>query len=83
MIPTDDKQYKHRCEGWRRTGGAFTLGPVVWNQCENEGEVMLTTKMKGEKKQTLPACKTCWQECIDKGIRILNVSPIIEVDNGN
>lgn len=76
-----------RCEGWRRKGGAFTFGPVVWKQCSNEASVMLTVlqKPKGEKKkirQVLPACPTCWQECIDTGIEIEKAAPIIKKKGG-
>jgi hypothetical protein len=34
----------NRCEGWRRYGGAFTLGPVHWEQCEAQGIVRLKFK---------------------------------------
>jgi hypothetical protein len=63
-----------RCEGWRRYGGAFTLGPVRWEQCSNEAIVMLTVKQ--EKVENLPACKACWQEAIDKKIEIVKAEPI-------
>lgn len=63
-----------RCEGWRRTGGAFTLGPVRWDQCENDGYVLL--EVDGKK---MPACAECWKECRDKGVVIQSVSPIPEV----
>jgi hypothetical protein len=37
---------------------------------------MLTVKQEG-KEQTLPACDTCWRECIDSGLTILSASPVI------
>ena len=64
-----------RCEGWRRYGGAFTLGPVYWVQCNEQGIVALTLRQDGKTK-TLPACKTCWQECIDNKIEIVKVVPM-------
>ena len=65
-----------RCEGWRRYGGAFTLGPPEWRQCENEAVVMLTVEQEAVSK--LPACGECWKEGIEKGITILKVEPIEE-----
>ena len=66
-----------RCEGWTRKGGAFTLGPVTWSQCENESIVNIKFKQGDEPIATLPACKQCWQKCIDsKNIKILSVEPI-------
>ena len=50
-----------RCEGYRRTGGAFTLGPVKWEQCKNDAVVMMEFKHDGE-VQTLPACRECLGE---------------------
>lgn len=63
-----------RCEGWRRNGGAFTLGPVTWKQCENEAVVILEVVQDG-KVESLPGCATCWQECIDSGIQINSSRP--------
>ena len=67
-----------RCEGYRRYGGAFTFGPVIWRQCENEAMVMLEVKQKEEGVYKGPACGECWQEAIgnDK-IEIISVEPII------
>lgn len=64
-----------RCEGWRRHGGAFTLGPVRWEQCTEQGTVLLTVRQAG-KVQTLPACRTCWKEVEENKIEILKVKPI-------
>lgn len=63
-----------QCEGWRRYGGAFSLGGVRWEQCKNEAVVLL--KVEQEKVQTLPACLECWNEAKAKGIKILSTEPI-------
>ena len=65
-----------RCEGWRRYGGAFTLGPPEWVQCENDAIVLLTVQQ--EKVETLPSCSDCWKEGIKRGITILKVEPVEE-----
>lgn len=64
-----------KCEGYHRRGGAFTLGPVVWEQCENAATVNLTIRDKRETK-TLPACDQCWQKVIDSGLEIIEAKPI-------
>ena len=65
-----------RCEGWRRNGGAFSLGPVEWVQCEDRGDVMLKLNQGGEISE-LPACQHCWNECIQTtGIEVLSAKPI-------
>ena len=66
-----------RCEGWRRYGGVFTLGPVTWKQCEAQGIVMLKFK-DGKKVKKLPACKECWAECLTTGVVIIEARPIIK-----
>jgi len=72
------KKKTPRCEGWRRYGGAFTLGPVKWVQCPESATVMLTVKQEGEKKkQRMPSCQKCWLEaCSTKGIAVLDAKPI-------
>lgn len=65
---------KKQCEGWRRKGGAFSLGPVTWSQCENEATAILTVTQDGETRD-FPACGTCWNECIEKGMDIKNSVP--------
>lgn len=66
-----------QCEGMRRFGGAFSLGPVQWKQCENEATVMLTVKQKGEKVGEFPACPTCWQECLGtEGMTVKKARPL-------
>lgn len=64
-----------RCEGYRRRGGAFTLGPVVWEQCENDALVELIITQDG-KEVTGPSCITCWNEAMgnDK-IQVKSVKP--------
>lgn len=64
-----------RCEGWRRRGGAFTLGPVTWKQCEAQGIVTLKFKDDRGKVKTLPACKECWAECLATGVTIIEARP--------
>lgn len=66
-----------QCEGWRRTGGAFTFGPVKWEQCKNNAIVMITVTQDG-KTETLPACVECWNECINTKIKISEVKPLVE-----
>jgi hypothetical protein len=73
------KVQRQRCEGWVRHGGAFTLGPVTWEQCPNDATIMLTVvRKKGDKlPPTLPACGSCWQRCIDDtNIKIVKVELI-------
>jgi len=67
--------FEMRCEGWRRNGGAFTFGPVKWEQCKNDAIVLLTVEQDGTVEE-LPACSACWQECLDNGIQINSSRPI-------
>ena len=46
-----------QCEGWRRTGGAFTFGPVTWDQCENDAIANIKFTQGKESIKTLPGCK--------------------------
>jgi len=65
-----------RCEGFRRYGGAFTLGPVRWEQCKEKATVQLRIKQDG-KKQSFPACDTCWREAErTKGMKVISASPV-------
>ena len=61
-----------QCKGFRRFGGAFTMGAPTWVQCEETGIVML--KIEGEDK--MPACEKCWIETIETGIKIEEVLPM-------
>lgn len=70
-----------RCEGWRRYGGAFTLGPVTWKQCEEAAIVQLKFRQDG-KVDTLPACQTCWDECIENDIKIIKATPLTHQSKG-
>lgn len=70
-----DEQKKPQCEGWRRSGGAFTLGPVQWKRCENDAIVNLTVEQDG-KIQTIPACMQCWGEGLERGIDVKSATPI-------
>ena len=71
-----------RCEGYRRHGGIFTLGPVKWVQCEEEAVVRLEVKQKEDDGTTVfPACLTCWKEAVnydDKYVKVLAAEPITE-----
>jgi hypothetical protein len=69
-----------QCEGWRRYGGAFSLGPTKWKQCTENAIVMLTVKQ--EKEEELPACNMCWKEAIEKEIKILKVIPLAAQEAG-
>lgn len=64
-----------QCEGYRRYGGAFTLGPVRWAQCKEKAIVMLEVLQDGEVLKQ-PSCKKCWEESIEYGIKITNAEPI-------
>lgn len=63
-----------RCEGWRRTGGAFSLGPPTWSQCDNNATVMLDIEQ--EDRQQMPACNMCWSEAKEVGLKIHNADPL-------
>lgn len=67
-----------RCEGMRRYGGAFSLGPVTWTQCENDATVLLRLKQKDGPVEEMPACMDCWKEAQDPqwNIKILSAKPI-------
>ena len=56
-----------QCEGYRRNGGAFQLGPVKWERCKNDATHYVTVSQDG-KRSKLPACEKCLTECIDNGI---------------
>ncbi len=60
-----------RCEGWIRTGGIFTLGPVEWDQCKNDGKFMVTFKYQDEPEKTLPACESCLSQIEGSGAVII------------
>ncbi len=65
-----------RCEGFRRYGGAFSLGPVTWEQCRETATVMLTIREK-KHRGTFPACQTCWNEALSTaGIVVTDAKPI-------
>jgi len=66
-----------RCEGYRRYGGVFSLGPVTWAQCSEEAVVMITVTQDGETK-SFPACFTCWHEALETGIKVSDVRLIVE-----
>ena len=53
-----------QCDGWRRYGGAFSLGPIIWKQCPNEAIVELEI-VQDNKKSKMAACNSCWEEALD------------------
>lgn len=66
-----------RCEGWIRKGGAFTLGPVVWEQCENEAVVSLKGVQGDNENFEQPACMECWNMAISyPGMKIAETMPL-------
>ncbi len=68
---------KTKCYGWRRTGGAFTLGLPTWKQCDRKPVVDLTVKQGKEERITLPSCLVCWEECmINPDIKVIKAEPI-------
>ena len=83
------KQIKHKkksgpkqCEGFRRYRGAFSLGPVQWQQCSEIATVILTLKQDGQ-KQELPACAECWEEaCRTPSIKVISAKPIPKKKQG-
>lgn len=67
-----------RCEGWRRRGGAFTMGGLPkWTQCGNDAIVSIEAT-QDNKTKSWPACMICWKEAIEYGIKINEVIPINE-----
>jgi hypothetical protein len=64
-----------KCEGYRRKGGAFTFGPVKWEQCQDEPKVMLQIEGKAE---PLPACMECWKEVKASGATVISAEPITQ-----
>ncbi len=66
---------KLQCEGYTKPG-AFQVGaPAVWTQCTNEAIVMLSFK-ENKKTKALPACKKCWNDCIEHNYKITKAKPI-------
>ena len=69
-----------RCEGWRRTGIFQMGGTGKWEQCRSDAIAMLKFKDNQEdgngKVKILPACKKCWEDCLQSGIEILSVGTI-------
>ena len=70
------------CEGFRKHGSMFTLGPITWKQCEDEAVVLIEVKQDGV-IASFPACNTCWKEAIsNKGIEIISTVPLDYVKKG-
>lgn len=72
------KKIKKQCEGWRRYGGAFTMGPVTWEQCKEKATVMVEGKNHDETLyKTLPMCDTCLREAqTTTGVKVRKITPI-------
>ena len=69
-----------KCEGMRRRGGAFTLGPVEWEQCSNDAIVMLKVK-QDDGTGEFPGCDACWRECREtKGMKVLEARPLTDAE---
>lgn len=66
------------CEGFRRYGGAFTLGTPYWEQCKEEATVLITFSNNAG-THVLPGCAKCWAECIENKLNIVSVIPIEEM----
>ena len=64
-----------RCEGWRRYGGAFSIGLPEWRQCDNDGIALIKTT---NNDKPLPCCNICWNEIKKNEIIIESVEPIPE-----
>lgn len=65
------------CEGYRRYGGAFTLGTPRWEQCMRAAIVKLTIEQTVEPVTKVCACMVCWKEAItNKGVKIIKVEPL-------
>lgn len=63
-----------RCEGYTKPG-IFQFALQQWTQCSNKATVYITfTEQK--KTHTLPACNSCWKECLDNNYKIKKVVPI-------
>lgn len=73
-----NKTNKVQCEGYRRYGGAFTLGPVKWVQCEENATVTLTAVQNSEVKK-LQICIACWKEAIENDVAIIDAVPMGDV----
>jgi len=68
-----------KCQGWRREGGAFTLGPVVWRQCDGKPVVRMNVRQEGEETGDLPSCERCWRGAdANPEVEIVSVKPLAE-----
>lgn len=70
-----------QCEGHRRRGGAFTLGPVQWEQCPNDAVALVTVKQDGTTLKDSPACQVCIDEGKAGGVKYLKMKPIVRREN--
>lgn len=68
-----------RCKGYVRTGGAFTLGPVKWEQCNHDAVVILTINYGDGPHEKYPACAGCWDNVrkgLDPNSKLVDAEPI-------
>jgi hypothetical protein len=65
-----------RCEGYRRYGGALTIGLPRWVQCENNAVVLLTVEQDGKILENLPTCLECWDEGVKLGAKPTSIQPL-------
>lgn len=67
-----------QCEGYRRYGGAFCLGPVTWERCKLDATRILEVKQGGKGLSKFPVCEECLQECLrTEGIEVVSITPRI------
>jgi hypothetical protein len=68
---------KTQCEGWRRYGGVFTLGPVKWEQCKETATVTALITNPDEKPKGFAACDHCLIEALTTtGMKVAKIKPI-------
>jgi len=72
-----------RCEGFRRAGGAFSFGPVKWEQCENVAVAMIEILQNDDQPAIFPACGACWHEALNnENITVLDALPVTKDKDG-
>jgi len=65
-----------KCLGMRRYGGAFDFGRPRWVQCEEDAIAILKCVQDGEIGE-FPACAVCWNEALERGIKIIKATIIL------
>lgn len=65
------KDILNQCDGWVRTGGAFTVGGTPeWEQCKNEATMVVTVQQ--ETIEDMACCDECLQRIGDYNIPVLD-----------